>query len=316
MISTVAPLKISIVSVIIPAYCSSKSLPELVSRVFNVLTNYGCTFEIIIVDDASPDDTWQVLKELKINYPHLKILRLLKNAGQHNAILCGFSFVKGEVIITMDDDLQNPPEEIPKILDAILLGYDIAIGAYDIKQHSASRNLGGKLIDYIQKRIFHLPKDFHLTSFRGIRKVVVDNVLQMGGVYPYVTSMLLSHTKRYVNVPVHHAPRAFGKSQYKILGIVRLAFNLLFNYTYYPLYFIISLCIIALGTSFGLGVFVFWKGVINNGHVPGWASTLFTISFFSGLIILILVIHSIFLHRINQQITRSRLNFTISEMHE
>jgi polyisoprenyl-phosphate glycosyltransferase len=304
------------ISVVIPAYRSRDSLPELVSRLETVLTKPGQNFEIIIVDDYSPDDTWEILKELKNGRPHLKILRLLRNSGQHNAILCGFSVAQGDVIITMDDDLQNPPEEITKLLDAIDEGYNLAIGAYDSKKHPPNRNLGGKLVDDLQRRIFQLPKDFQLTSFRAVRKIVVDNVVAMSGVFPYVTSMLLSHTTSYVNVPVRHEPRPFGTSNYNIKRSFRLAFNLLLSYSSYPLYFVVALCLGALGVSTTLGAFVVWKAFLDGGSVPGWASTLFAISFFNGLILLALVIHSLYLSRLNQQITRSRVSFTIGEMHE
>lgn len=304
------------ISVVIPAYRSRDSLSILMERLEAVLTRLKKTFEIIIVDDCSPDDTWAVLKELKKGRPHLKIVRLLRNSGQHNAILCGFSIAHGDIIVTMDDDLQNPPEEIPKLLDAIGEGYDLAVGAYDSKKHSPSRNLSGKLVDDVQRRIFHLPKDFQLTSFRAVRKIVVDNVVAMGGVFPYVTSMLLSHTSSYVNVPVRHEPRRFGKSNYNLKRGLLLAFNLLLSYSPYPLYFVVALCLGALGVSAALGGYVAWKAILDGSSVPGWASTLSAISFFNGLILLALVIHSLYLSRLNQQITRSRVSFTIGELHE
>lgn len=304
------------ISVVVPAYRSSNSLPTLVSRLETVLSERGKDFEIIIIDDCSPDDTWKILLGLKNNCPHLKIVRLLRNSGQHNAILCGFSVAQGDVIVTMDDDLQNPPEEVPKLLDAIDKGYDLAIGAYDSKKHTAGRNLGGKLVDSLQRRVFSLPKDFQLTSFRAVRKIVVDNVVVMSSVYPYITSMLLSHTSRYVNVPVRHEQRLFGKSNYNMARSLRLTFNLLLSYSSYPLYFVVALCLGALGLSAMLGVFLLWKVFMVGSSVPGWASTMLAISFSNGLILLALVIHSLYLSRLNQQVTRSRVSFTIGEIHE
>lgn len=304
------------ISVVVPAYRSRDSLPPLVSRLETVLTARGQDFEIIVIDDCSPDDTWKVLQELKCNHPHLKIVRLLQNSGQHNAILCGLSIARGDVIVTMDDDLQNPPEEVPKLLDAIAQGYSLAIGAYDSKKHTAGRNLGGKLVDSLQRRMFALPKDFQLTSFRAVRKVVVDNVVAMSAVYPYITSMLFSHTSSYVNVPVRHELRPFGTSNYNMSRSLRLAFNLLLSYSSYPLYFVVALCLGALGISVALALFLLWKVFMVGSPVPGWASTMFTISFSNSLILLALVIHSLYLSRLNQQVTRSRVSFTIGEIHE
>jgi len=304
------------ISVVIPAYRSRDSLPILVERLEAVLGQPDQEFEIIIVDDCSPDDTWEVLKALKKSHRRLKIVRLLKNSGQHNAILCGFSIARGEIVVTMDDDLQNPPEEIPKLLAAINDGYDLAIGSYDSKKHSMGRNLGGTLVDDAQRRIFNLPNDFQLTSFRAARKIVVDNVVAMGGVFPYVTSMLLSHTARYINVPVHHEARQFGQSNYNLKRSLLLAFNLFLSYSSYPLYFVIALCIAALGLSMGLSVLVVLRSIYEGSAVPGWASTITAISFFNGLILLALVVHSFYLSRLNQQITRSRVGFTIGELHD
>jgi polyisoprenyl-phosphate glycosyltransferase len=255
------------------------------------------------------------LKELKQTHPQLKIIRLLRNSGQHNALLCGLSLARGSIMVTMDDDLQNPPEEVPKLIAAIQNGYDLAIGAYDFKQHSASRNVGGKLIDDVLRRIFHLPHDFQLTSFRAVRKVVVENVLVMGDVFPYITSMLLSHTSRYVNVPVRHEPRRFGRSNYNMKRSLLLAFNLLLSYSPYPLYLVAALCFAAFTFSLGISAWVLLKTLIGS-TMPGWASTVVAISFFNAWILLALVIHGLYLSRLNQQITRSRVGFTVGEMHD
>ena len=303
------------VSVVIPAYKSRESLPILVQRLEAVLSQSERDYEIIIVDDSSPDDTWEVSKGLKETRPHLKIVRLMRNSGQHNALLCGFSLAQGAIIVTLDDDLQNPPEEVPKLVSAIREGYDLAIGAYQSKQHSAGRNLGGKLVDDVQRRIFKLPSDFQLTSFRAVRRPVVDNVLAMGGVYPYITSMLLSHTSRYLNVPVRHEPRRFGSSNYNLKRSVLLAFNLLLSYSPYPLYMVLALCFGAFAVSMGISSWALWRSVVGF-TMPGWASTVVVISFFNGLILLALVIHGLYLSRINQQITRSRVAFTIGELLE
>lgn len=304
------------ISVVIPAYRSSEWLPLLIERLEKVLSRSGRKYEVVVVDDCSPDDTWTVLKAIKEDRPWLKIIRLLRNSGQHNALLCGFSVAKGDVIVTMDDDLQNPPEEIPKLVAQIDEGYDLAIGSYGEKKHSRGRNLAGNLIDDIQRRIFGLPEDFQLTSFRAVRRVVIDNVVAMSSSFPYITSMLLSHTSRYVNVPVRHESRSFGKSNYNLSRSLRLAFNLLLNYSSYPLYFVIALCLVALGMTFGLGGWVVWKVLASAESVPGWASTITAISFFNGLILLALVAQSLYLSRLTQQVSRSRVGFTVGELHE
>jgi glycosyltransferase involved in cell wall biosynthesis len=302
------------ISVVIPAYRSKDSIPILIERIENTLRGQF-DYEIIVVDDGSPDDTWAVLKTLQAQRKTMKIVRLLRNSGQHSAILCGFSLAKGDVIITMDDDLQNLPEDIPRLIGAIQEGYDLAIGAYDNKQHAKWRNMGGRLVDTVQRYIFHLPPNFQLTSFRAVRKVVVEHVLSMGAVFPYITSMLLSHTARYVNVPVHHEARHFGVSNYTVKSSLRLVCNLLFGYSPYPLYFISALCILMLGLTSILSIYIVWKTLMAGSSVPGWASTITAIAFFNGLTLIALVINSLYLSRLHQQIARSRVSFSIGEIH-
>ncbi len=305
------------ISVVIPAYRSEESLPILVSRLTEVLRAWGKDTEIVVVDDASPDNTWSVLKVLKQEYGKLlKIARLLKNQGQHNALLCGLSLSTGDLVITMDDDLQNPPEEIPKLVQAAENGYDLIIGAYDTKKHAATRNAGGRVIDAIIRRIFRLPDSFQLTSFRAARRAVVDGVLQMSGVFPYLTCMLLSCAANYTNVPVSHEPRKFGKSNYNLKRSFYLAANLIFSYSSYPLYFVGLLCLLAFALSILIGLRTVFHTLVYGAAVPGWASTVVIVSFFNALILLCLSIFGLYLLRLNQQITRTRVSYTISELYD
>ncbi len=305
------------ISVVIPVYRSEQSLGTLVARITRVFEEMGRPVEIVLVDDASPDNSWKILKELKQDHEGiLKIVRLLTNRGQHNAILCGMSLSTADYVVTMDDDLQNPPEEIPRLIKALEQGYDLVIGAYESKKHAAFRNLGGRLIDWIIRRIFGLPGEFQLTSFRAVKRVVVQRVLQMSAVFPYITCMLLSNASNYVNVPVRHEPRRFGHSNYRMKQSLYLAANLIFSYSAYPLYFIGVLCLIAFLLSVVIGVRAIYNTLVYGAAVPGWASTIVIVSFFNGLLMLCLSIFGLYLLRMHQQITRTRVSYTISELYE
>ena len=305
------------ISIVIPVYNSEYTLEILVARVRSVLIEMQREFEIILVDDCSLDCSWDALRKLKASHgPQLKIARLLKNSGQHNAILCGFSLATGDVIVTMDDDLQNPPEEIPKLVDQIDRGYDLAIGAYDYKKHGTLRNASGGLIDRVQRSIFHLPDEFQLTSFRAVRKIVVQNVNHMGGVFPYVTCMLLSHTSKYVNVPVRHDPRVVGDSNYTIGRSVPLVANLIFSYSSLPVTLLGVICLGAFCFSIFLGSVVAIRALLFGSSVPGWSSTVVILSFLNALILMCLFIFGIYLSRFYQLLTRTRVSFTMSELHE
>jgi glycosyltransferase involved in cell wall biosynthesis len=296
------------ISIVIPAYNSELTLPDLIRRLDTVLSGMNRDFEVIVVNDASPDGTWEALKKLNSEYDFLKIIRLMKNSGQHKAILCGFSQAQGDIVVTMDDDLQNPPEDVPKLIAAVDGGLDLAIGSYESKQHSSSRNFFGSIIDFTQRRIFSLPSNFKLTSFRAVRRSVIDNVLQMSSVYPYVTSMLLANAGRIGNVPVEHHQRNIGKSNYTIKRSVSLALNLWLNYSSYPLYFVATICMASFLFAVIFSSYVIWQAMTSL-TTSGWASTIVIVAFFNALVLLCLVIHSIYLSRL----VNRNFNFSIGE---
>lgn len=305
------------ISIVIPVFRSAESLEPLVIRLINVLKEMVRDYEIVFVDDCSPDNSWSVLKMLKEKHGEkLKIARLLVNSGQHNAILCGFTLATGDVVVTMDDDLQNPPEEISKLIEGVDQGFDLVIGAYDSKKHTAARNIAGKMFDQLQKWIFGLPNDFQLTSFRATKKAVVKSTCQMGGVFPYITAMLLSNSATYKNVSVKHDLRPFGNSNYTIKRSFLLAANLIFSYSPYPLYFVAFLCLLAFFISIILGINTAYSALVYGTSVPGWASTVVIVAFFNAFIMLCLVIFGVYMSRISQQITRARQPYTISELYE
>lgn len=305
------------VSIVIPVYRAAAALDELIERLMAVLEGVAGGGEIVLVDDCSPDDSWPVLTRLKARHPrHLRIVRLQRNSGQHNAILCGFSVVRGQVIITMDDDLQNPPEEIPKLLEKISQGFDLVIGAYEEKQHSSVRNASGGLVDRVIRLMFNLPSDFQLTSFRAVRRPVVDNVKEMGGVFPYVTTMLFSHTSKYANTLVRHDPRKHGTSNYNLTRSVRLAGNLLLSYSTLPVMLVGFLCLGAFAFSVVFGTWVLIRALLQGSAVAGWASTIVVLSFFNATTLMCMFIFAMYLSRMNQQLTRSRVSYTIAELHD
>jgi polyisoprenyl-phosphate glycosyltransferase len=305
------------ISIVIPVYSSQSILDELVSRLVTVLSGTGWDYEIILVDDCSPDASWAALTELKSKHSkELKIARLLKNRGQHNAILCGFSLATGQVVITMDDDLQNPPEEIPLLVEPIIKGYDLVIGAYDSKKHSRLKNACGQLIDSLLRLIFRLPGDFQLTNFRAIRKVVIDNVCKMDGAYPYITAMLLSQTSNYKNVSVRHDERLVGKSTYTIWRSIRLAANLILGYSTLPIWLALGLCCFTFLLSLMPLLSLALQGRLFASTMSGWLFPVSILLFSNALMLLCLCIFGCYLMRIYQQVTKIRVNFTLQEWHD
>jgi glycosyltransferase involved in cell wall biosynthesis len=300
------------ISVIIPTYKSSSNIGILIEKLVQILISIKKPYEIIIVDDGSPDNTWDILKNLINTHKFLKIFRLARNRGQHTALLCGFYKCNGNIIITMDDDLQNPPEEIPKLIEPLYNGYDLSIASYTNKNHPFFKNLCGSIVDFTQKRIFNLPYSFKLTSFRAIKYFIIENILKMDNFYPYITSMILHSTTNYINVPTEHHKRLSGKSNYNFKKNLTLALNLWLNYSSYPLYFVILLCSFSLFFCLIFTIYVIWQALTIE-TTSGWASLMVVISFFNSLILLSLVIHSIFLSRNN---INNKSLFLVSEILE
>jgi polyisoprenyl-phosphate glycosyltransferase len=306
----------TLVSIVIPVFNSEQTLLLLAERIDRTFDRLDKQYQIIFVNDASTDQSWHVLKSIKEKFPKtVKIIRLLKNSGQHNAILCGFNYVEGNIIITMDDDLQNPPEEIVKLIDALADGYDLVIASYSSKQHSNLRNIGGGIIDRIQKTIFKLPDDFQLTSFRATRSTVINAVCQMRGSFPYITAMLLAHASSCRNIMVNHEKRKHGKSNYSAKKAVSLALNLLLNYSTIPIYLVAGLCFFSMMVSLAYGTSVLFRALFYEIPVPGWASTIVIISFLNSLTLLALLIFGVYLARIYRHQFRTPQSFVISEMY-
>ena len=304
------------ISVVIPVYASSAGLEELVERIVATLAGQRRPFEIVLVDDCSPDDSWSKLEALRERYGSmLKIASLARNHGQHNALLCGFSLATGGVVVTMDDDLQHPPEAIPDLVAAIDAGFDLAIAEYDQKRHSRGRNHGGALIDRLIRRMFQLPAEFALTSFRAVDGDVVRRASAMSGGYPYVTCMLLTHSARPTNVAVHHDQRKHGTSNYSPRRSLALAMNLLFSYSGAPVHAVAILSAVSLvgtltiaGTMLAIG--------LGGDTVPGWASTVLAIFAGNAITLTCLTVLAIYVGRISHMLSGTRQSFTIRAMRD
>ncbi len=303
-------------SVVIPVYRSQQSLPLIVAGVADAALELNESWEIIFVDDASPPQTWQTLTELHKQWPkNVTILRLARNSGQHNAVLCGFGYVTGDVVVTMDDDLQNPPEEIPKLVRKVREGFDVAIGAYQRKRSRRGLQLGGALVDATLRHIFKLPKDFQLTSFRAIRGSVVAASREMGGTFPYVTAILLANSSNQANVVVRHEPRKYGKSNYNLKNSIQLAANLLFSYSALPVYIVALMCGISFLLSLALAVWAVASSLVYGRGIPGWASLMATTSFLNAIVLFSLVIFGVYLSRVSVQLSQSRHRFVVAEQY-
>ena len=253
-------------SVVVPVYNSENSLEILYERIAKVFDEQlHQPFELILVDDCSGDSSYQVVKSLVARDSRVKGVQLAVNHGQQKAVLCGFHYVKGDYIITMDDDLQHPPEQIPVLIEKMSESdeIDVVIGAYEIKRHGPIRRFGSWLMDLSHDLIYHKPKDLKMTSFRLLRRYVVDNLNRISISQPTVGPLLLLSTKRIVNVIVKHDERAFGHSGYTFSKLVSAFLKNLVTNSDLPLKIVRDL---------GLGI-----------GIAGWTSTIVLLLFFGGM---------------------------------
>jgi polyisoprenyl-phosphate glycosyltransferase len=306
----------SSISVVVPVYRSAEALPELIERLIHVLEPMARPYELVLIDDCSPDESWAVLeRERERHGPRLKIASLTRNQGQHNAVLCGFSIATGDVIVTMDDDLQNPPEELPRLVSAIDEGFDLSIASYESKQHTRTRNTGGQLIDRLIRRIFDLPSDFALTSFRAADGELVAKAQSMMGVYPYVTCMLLTYSARPTNVAVRHDARPYGSSNYNWNRSLSLAANLLFSYSTAPVRGVAVLGIVGVVVAATAGLITLIISLTSD-TVPGWASTLLVVTSSNAITLTCLTILAVYVGRTYRSLSGAQQKFTIRELRD
>src|SRR5580765_6163187 len=188
---TDTPLQDISVSIVVPVYRSEAILPHLVAKVREVLTDSGLRYELILVNDVSPDGSWEVIKRLAAQHGFVRGVCLSKNVGQHNATMAGLGQVRGEVVIVMDDDLQHPPQAILDLANSIRSGYDVCYTRYANRQHAAWKKVGSWFNDRVATMLLNKPKGLYLSSFKGMHRRVADEVVKYDGPYPYVDGLIL-----------------------------------------------------------------------------------------------------------------------------
>jgi undecaprenyl-phosphate 4-deoxy-4-formamido-L-arabinose transferase len=291
-------------SVVIPVYRSAETLPSLVERLLRVLKATAKSFEIVFVEDGSGDDSWEVLAGLQRSHPDCIIaVQLMRNYGQHNALMCGFQHARGEYVITMDDDLQNPPEEIPKLLTTMeATGADLVYGSVDVKKHAAWRNLGSALVNFFFRLVFR--SRVTVTSFRAIRRRLVRSILPYSLNFTYIDGLLAWNTQRVAAVPVEHHPGGRGGSSYSLGKLVVLALNLFTNFSLLPLQLVSAIGFLAAGFGLVLGGYYLVQYLVSNISVPGYASIIIAVFVLGGLQLLSLGVMGEYLGRLHLNVNR------------
>ncbi len=266
------------ISVIIPVYKSEKTIAPLVERILTTLREYA--IEIVLVNDGSPDASEAVCTKLAQDFETVKFISLRRNFGEFNAVMCGLNFATGKYCVMVDDDFQNPPSEIIKLVDEAERGdFDVVYSYYESKQHSLFRNTGSSLVNQLTTWLLDKPSDLYLSSFKLIRQEVVQEMIQYKGPYPYLDGLIFRVTRNVGKVEVQHSKRQEGQSSYTLRKLVSLFLNILFCYSPRPIRLITSTGLILVAFSFLLGFIELTSSLIGR-HLPAtdqlvWVTVLF-----------------------------------------
>jgi glycosyltransferase involved in cell wall biosynthesis len=270
------------ISVVVPVYNSRDSLPELLRRLSAVLEPIAPSREIILVNDGSRDGSWGRIQELSRQYPGTLGINLMRNYGQHNALLCGIRRARFDVVVTVDDDLQHPPEEIPKLLERMTPDVDVVYGTPQAQRHGPLRDLASIVTKLALQGAMGADTARAASAFRAFRTRVRDAFADYRGTFVSIDVLLTWGTVRFASVPVRHDARRIGESQYTFRKLVGHALNMMTGFSVLPLQ---AATFIGFGfTLFGIGVLAYVVGryVIQGGSVPGFSFLASIIAIFSG----------------------------------
>lgn len=293
------------ISFVIPCYHSEHTVGGVVDEIVQTVTAHGgYDYEIILVNDNSPDNVIDTITELAKANPHVKGLDLSRNFGQHSAIMAGFTYLTGDIVVCLDDDGQTPANEMFKLIDK-LEDFDLVFAEYKNKQHSGFRNFGSKVNDLMARWLLSKPKDLKIMSYFACRRYVVDEVLRYENPYPYMSGLLLRATKKVTNVEVNHRERAEGTSGYSLKKLMLLWINGFTSFSVKPLRFATFIGFITAMFGFLFGIYVIIHKFVVPNSLMGWSSTMAVLLFLGGMIMLMLGMVGEYVGRIYLSINRS-----------
>lgn len=292
-------------SIIIPVYNSEEILENLTNKLIQTLEKKYKNFEIILINDASKDKSWKIIQKLCKKNKLIKGINLRKNVGQHNAIFAGLKNCDGKIIVTMDDDGQNPPEGIPILLDKLNKGFDVCYANYKNKKHNFFRKFGSFINNIFVSILFNKPYKLVLTSFRCFTSDIKNEILNFQSAYIYLDGIIFSCTNNYSQIYVDHKEREFGKSNYTTLKLLSLWLKVLFGFSIMPLRLASIFGILLSFMSLVIAVWLFFFREMSSLIPLGWTSLMVIILFLGGIQLLALGLIGEYLGRTYSTINNS-----------
>ena len=279
-----------LVSFVIPCYRSENTLGGVIEEINNTMKGDAeYDYEIILVNDGSPDNTWEKIKELAAGHPEVIWgFNFAKNFGQHAAIMAGLNKARGDVVVCLDDDGQTPADEVHKLLKALDDGADVAYARYEHKQHSLFRNFGTFMNEWMASVMLGKPKDLYVSSYFAAKRFVVDEMVKYTSSYPYVIGLVLRTTRNIVNVDVNHRKREVGESGYTIGKLLGLWINGFTAFSIKPLRIATLSGAIFAVLGFLYGIYTIIKKFVYPVAPMGYAALMSAVIFMGGMIMLML----------------------------
>lgn len=280
------------ISFVIPCYRSEHTIEGVVNEIEVTMESLakekGYSFEIILVNDCSPDNTMGTIRKLCEEKAYIKGLGFARNFGQHAALMAGLRQSSGDYVVCLDDDGQTPADEVGKLLEKLEEGFDAVYAKYEHKQHSGFRNLGSKVNELMTRILLEKPKELYISSYFAVKRFVVEDMIRYENSYPYVIGLVLRTTKSITNVVVNHREREEGTSGYTLKKLLGLWFNGFTAFSVKPLRIATCLGVISAVLGFAYGIYTVVKKFINPAVPMGFSSMMAALVFFGGMIMIML----------------------------
>jgi undecaprenyl-phosphate 4-deoxy-4-formamido-L-arabinose transferase len=298
-------------SIVIPVYNSAGIAPELVARIHHALA--GLSFEIVMVNDGSKDDSWPVVRSLALEHNEIVAVNFRANMGQDNAILAGLRQTKGAYVVIMDDDLQHDPDDIPALLEKCKEGYDIVYSGFKVWNQSVTKKAGSRINGGFARYLLGKPRGLYLSPFKILTRALAKEVAAYSGLYPYIDGIILTSQPRMAQVITSHHPRYSGKGNYNLKRSAGVWFRMFTGFSVAPLRIATALGLLTAITGIFLGGYYLYEYFFSNRIVEGWTTLVLLMIFFGGLILMVLGLIGEYLGRIYLTIS-GRAQYSIAEI--
>ena len=272
-------------SVVVPVYRSATILPQLVEQIYAEMCKDGLPddFELLLINDASPDNSWEIIRSLANTHSFIKGISLRRNFGQHSAIMAGLNHVSGKFVVLMDDDLQHPPHAIGDMVRALNEGYDVCYTNYLNRRHAAWKKLGSKFNNWVATHLLGKPKGLYLSSFKAMSREIVREIIKYDGPYAYIDGLILDVTRSITTIDIEHQSRHEGEGNYNLRRSLSLWLKMATSFSVLPLRIATYAGFVLSALSLLMIVFVIAQKILHPDLPAGWASLIATILFIGGI---------------------------------